>query len=245
MKRLRRLSIFALLILGMCSCADSEVQEILNAHFKAAGGLDRLSEIRTIKRAGDAEVSTMLGTASGIAEEAAVIGKKSYLKVQMVGVAETTVWNGKEGWKTDLINGTVPLAGDELEIAMSAVYVDPLQSLYQQYGNSAFEQGEDEMFNDTACTVLKVYETELVYYLDKTSHLVVGMRTPYRQSDESAATTMVIHYADYEETAGVMLPNTLKVVVGDGTQAEDYTYICKYQTTEIDVALDESIFEKP
>ena len=61
-----------------------KLEDILESHFNAIGGLVRLSEIRSVRRSGDAQLTQLNGQSvnlPGKVEVAAVIGKKSYLKL--------------------------------------------------------------------------------------------------------------------------------------------------------------------
>ena len=53
--------------------------------------------------------------------------------------------------------------------------------------------------------------------------------------------TLMISCGDYAEYGGVMLPNTTSLDIANGMITVDTTY----ETTEIDVDVDEAIFEKP
>ena len=120
MKILSELAIITFLTIGMLYNTSADVEDILKAHFEAVGGLERLSEIRTVKRSGDAQVTHFGGQSMhmpGTIETAVAVGKKSYIKTHFEWYSKTTVWNGTEGWKSTLYNGTTALSAMELEIA--------------------------------------------------------------------------------------------------------------------------------
>ena len=240
MNSLSKLTLVALLALGMSGGAAADVDEILSAHFNAVGGLDRLSEIKTVKRSGDASLSGAFGDMSGTIEEAVVVGKKSYSKMDFGAFAETTIWNGMEGWKSSSVGGITALSGNDLEGAKSAANIDPLQSFYEQGGSFALQQGEDETFQGKECAVIELLGAELVFYIDKASNLIAGMKASYSDSN-LGDTAVVIQYSDYVEYGGVMFPNSRKLIVGDGATTIVYTYT----KTEVDVELDENTFASP
>ena len=88
--------------------------------------------------------------------------------------------------------------------------------------------------------MIRVIDTEDVFYIDKASNLLVGAKTTYTDLNVKNAIA-VLHYADYTDYEGVMLPNSYEISIGDGALTVNYT-ITK---TEIDSTLDETIFEKP
>ena len=226
------------------SGTDMKLNDILESHFNAIGGLARLSEIRNVRRSGDAQLTQWNGqpvNESGRVEIAAVVGKKSYNQQDFGELfSETSVWDGAGGWKSIMGNNPTILPETEYGRAKSTTYIDPLQAIYEEFGSSVFQQIEDELFRGKECSVIRVIDTEDVFYIDKASNLLVGAKTTYTGLNAKNAIA-VLHYADYTDYEGVMLPNSYEIFIGDGALTVNYT-ITK---TEIDSPLDETIFEKP
>ncbi|MBT3269940.1 hypothetical protein HN371_22525 [Candidatus Poribacteria bacterium] len=239
MAALGRWSTVVVLTLGMCGVAAADVAEILKAHFRAVGGLDRMSEVQTVRRSGTAQLHAQFGDLPGTFEEAAVVGKKSYSKTDFGGFTEATVWDGVEGWKTASATGTTALEGMQVEGAKAAAFLDPMQGIYEQDAG-VFEQREDATFEDIECSVVGIAGVEVEYYIDKASDLLVGAKLGY-VDPTSGPVALVIQYFDHEEYGGVMFPESRKIVIGDGAMTIEYAYA----KTEIDVELDETVFERP
>ena len=221
-----------------------ELNDILESHFNAIGGLARLSEIRNIRRSGEAQLTQWNGqpvNESGRVEIAAVVGKKSYNQHDFGALfSETSVWNGVGGWKSVMGSSPTLLPETEYGRAKSTTYIDPLQAIYQEHGSEVFQQDEDELFRDKECSVIRVIDTEDVFYIDKASNLLIGGKTTYTGLNIKDAIA-VLHYDDYTDYEGVMLPNSYEILIGDGALRVNYTLT----KTEINTALDETIFEKP
>ncbi len=230
MRTLGRLTLAAVLTLAMSSEAMSQVDEILEAHFQAIGGIERLSGIKTVKCSGNLE---------GSREEVVVVGKKSYSKNDLGVVSETTGWNGQTGWKVGA-EGLVDLEGPDLAFARAAMYLDPLHSAYELFGSSALILGADKMVYGKDCVTLTLAGAPLSYYVDKESQYLVGLEIT-TTDPAMGEITLMVGYGDYAEYGGVMLPNTTSLDIANGMITVDTTY----ETTETDVALDEAIFEKP
>ena len=160
-----------------------KLNDILESHFNAISGLARLSEIRNVQRSGDAQLTQWNGqpaNESGRVEIAAVIGEKSYTKLDFGELfREITIWNGTEGWKSVMGNSPTILPETEHGRAKSTTYIYPLQAIYEELGNSVFQQNEDELFRDKECAVIRVTDSEDVFYIDKASNLLVGAKTTY------------------------------------------------------------------
>ena len=97
MGKIEHIALVATLLLGASGLATADEVEILRAHFKAVGGLDRLSEIETVKRFGDAKMSGVFGEMAGTIREVVVVGKKSYSEMDLGIHRESTRWNGTTG----------------------------------------------------------------------------------------------------------------------------------------------------
>ncbi|MCY3740484.1 MAG: RNA polymerase sigma factor [Candidatus Poribacteria bacterium] len=223
---------------------DMKLNDTLESHFNAIGGLARLSEIRNVRRSGDAQLTQWNGqpvNESGRVEIVAVVGKKSYNQQDFGELfRETSVWNGVGGWQSVMGNSPTILPETEYGRARSTTYMDPLQAIYEEFGNSVFQQIDDELFRGKECLVIRVIDTEDIFYIDKASNLLIGAKTTYTGLNAKNAIA-VLHYDDYTDYEGVMLPNSYEIFIGDGALTVNYT-ITK---TEIDSALDETIFEKP
>ena len=221
-----------------------KLNDILESHFNAIGGLARLSEIQNIQRFGDAQLTQWNGqpvNESGSVEIAAVVGKKSYNKLDFGELfREITIWNDTHGWRSLMENSPTILPETEYGRAKSSTYIYPLQAIYEELGSSVFQQIEDALFRGKECSVIRVIDTEDVFYIDKTSNLLVGAKTTYTTPNAKSAIA-VLHYDDYTDYEGVMLPNSCEIFIGDGALVVSFTFT----NTEIDIALDETIFEKP
>ncbi len=224
--------------------AGMKLNDILESHFNAIGGLARLSEIRNIQRSGDAQLTQWNGqpvNESGRVEIAAVVGKKSYNKLDFGELFhEITIWNDTHGWRSLMENSPTLLPETEYGRAKSTTYISPLQAIYEELGSSVLQENGDERFQGKECRVIRVIDTEDVFYINKISNLLVGAKTTYTAPNAKSAIA-VLHYDDYTDYEGVMLPNSYEIFIGDGALTVNYT-ITK---TEIDTLLDETIFEKP
>ncbi len=240
MGKIERIALVVTFLLGTSGLATADEAEILQAHFKAVGGLDRLFEIETVKRFGDAKMSGVFGEMAGTIQEVVVVGKKSYSEMDLGIHRESTRWNGTTGWKTTTTEATVTLSGIALEGAKSAAFLDPLQDLYDQFDSLAFSQGEDDTIRGRDCVALWIVETDIVFYLDKETSYIVAMKSSI--SDPALGDAgLVLYYSDHSEYGGVVLPNSTEIDIADGM----ITIELEYSNTEIDVEVDEAIFERP
>jgi hypothetical protein len=240
MRMLSKLFLTAVLAFAMSSTAMAQVDDILEAHFQAVGGIEKLSEIKTVKRSGSATLSGVAGNLEGTREEAAVVGKKSYAKNDLGIISDTTGWNGTTGWKVSPAEGLADLEGPDLDLAKAATHLDPLHSVVELFGSAALTLGSDRAVYGKDCVTLNLAGAPISYFVDKESQYLVGIELT-TTDPAMGEIALMVGYGDYAEFGGVMLPNTTSLDIANGMITVDTTF----EKTEIDVELDESIFEKP
>ena len=238
-KMIRHIAI-ALALLATAQLATADQADLLAFHFEAVGGLQRLGQIETVKRYGTAKMGGVFGEMTGTIEEAVVVGKKSYSEIDLGMHRESTGWNGTTGWKTTPMEGTVTLSGTDLELARAPAFLDPLQNLYQQLGSAAYSRDVDDTIRGADCFALRIVDTETIFYLDKENGYVTAMKTSVFDPTMGAA-EIAVYYSDHAEYGGVMLPNSTKIDIANGTITLEFDY----SRTEINGEVDEAIFEKP
>lgn len=232
--------IFLATVLSSQTVLAEDISTILETHFKAVGGIEKLASIKTFDRLATLELNGDYGKMVGKGRQASVVGEKSYDSMDFGPFAQSTIWNGQEGWNISSADGTTKLSGVDLVAAQSSVFIDPLESAFRQGGILAFERQEDTDYHSTDCYVLAIRGTKVRYFLSKQSGLLVGFETPTDDAD-FGETTVVIHYSDYISVSGVMFPNRMTVNLGDGAVRIEYTFT----DTKIDVTLPDTLFDKP
>jgi hypothetical protein len=134
----------------------------------------------------------------------------------------------------------VILSGDTLALAKAPAFLDPLRELFERVGSAAYSQGQDEIVRGRDCVTLRIVDTDVVFYLDKEASYVVAMKISVLDPAMGAA-AVAVYFADHAEYDGVVLPDSTDIDIADGAITLEYDY----SKTEIDVAVDEAIFEKP
>ena len=169
----------------------------------------------------------------------AVFAEKAYSEMDLGVHQESTGWNGSTVWKTTPMQGTVILSGDTLALAKAPAFLDPLRELFERVGSAAYSQGQDEIVRGRDCVTLRIVDTDVVFYLDKEASYVVAMKISVLDPAMGAA-AVAVYFADHAEYDGVVLPDSTDIDIADGAITLEYDY----SKTEIDVAVDEAIFEK-
>ena len=208
----------------------------MKAHIEALGGMDALERIKTIKRTGpcSAEIG---GHFQGTVQQAAVVGKKAYQKADLDAFQFTFKWNGTRAWIEETGTAGSEEGDGDLTYLNAAVDISPLVSAWQRYGTSAVKVLPEETHDGKEYIVLQIAKLgDVKFYLDKKSHLL-ARRTIAEEDD------VLLSFGNYARHEGVQLPGSMDVefVDDDGENVFHFTY----DKTEINVELDDALFDKP
>lgn len=221
-------------------CVPSLAEDIAKAHIDATGGMKAIQAVKTFERSGSVEMSGMMGDGAGTFREAAIAEKKAFTETDLGIYQESGGWNGEVGWSKNSFEGLKELQGDELENVQFGMYVNPIASIYAEYGAAAFEDKGEVPIGDRVCHALKVVDSELVFFIDKETKMCSGILIPFENPDVGEGEVR-ISMGDYQEHGGITWPGKLDVDVMDGVFVLNYTY----EKTTLNGEIDESIFEKP
>ena len=132
MRKIDRIALVVTLLLGTSGLATADETEILKAHFKAVGGLDRLSEIKTVKRSGAAKMGGVFGEMAGTIEEVVVVGKKSYYEMDLGMHHESTLEvTARLERENDVVHEPTPESVGPLEALLPAAFDRLVQLLHE------------------------------------------------------------------------------------------------------------------
>jgi outer membrane lipoprotein-sorting protein len=228
-------------MLGSSAFADEpSVEDLVKAHIEALGGEEALGNIKTISRSGVMYIEGDFGEFEGDYFESTVVGKKYYRKVSMDEDGETTVWDGEKAWKLSSEDGMSDLEGDELDRIKASAQISPLLAHISESGAEGIKVVPDEKLEGRECHVLQAQDRDTKYYLDKESHLLVALSGTPENSDLGSA-VVVTHFDGYKAYDGVQLPEEAATELMNGA----FTIGFEFSETEVNVEIDDSIFEKP
>jgi hypothetical protein len=218
---------------------ETNAEEVIKAHVNAFGGLEALDKIKTIKRTGPCSAETFPdGHFQGTSHQATVVGRKAYQKADMGEFHFSIKWNGTESWLEE--TGSAGSADEEanrgdVTYVNAAVSISPLVTAWQQYGTSAIKVLPEETHDGQTYLVLQTMGN-VKFFLDKQSHLL-ARRTIAEEDD------VVLSFGNYARHKGVQLPGTMDVEFPD--EGGKTVFHFTYDKTEINVELDDALFDKP
>ncbi|HEY0111508.1 MAG TPA: outer membrane lipoprotein-sorting protein, partial [Fibrella sp.] len=213
------------------------VDEIVDKHVAALGGMDKLSGVKTVVTDRSLSVQGMeIPSTTTI-----VVGKSMRSESTVMGNSMVQVVDGTTGWmiRPAMMGGTgdpEDMPAEALKQSTGQLY--PFGSLVNYKANgSKVELVGKEQVDKKDVYHLKVTTKEgqpLDEYLDATTYLLSKVKTSMNGQDSE------ILFSDYKEVNGVKFPNTMEIV---GGQMGTITFLTNKVT--VNGPVDEKIFQKP
>lgn len=237
----RILALVAVIFIFSFSAAGQTADEIVAKYVKAAGGMDKIQAVKTLRRSGkyiggggfDAIILQENKRASQVREE-----------FSLQGMTAINAYDGKIGWKIEPWNGKKDpeaLGEEEMKsILEDADFDGPLVD-YKRKGNKVEYLGLDK-FEGTDTYKLKVTKTNgdvYVYYLDTDYYMPIKIDTKriVRGAEREYETVL----GDYKLVNGWYIAYSVEVNAKGHQDKTKYVY----DKIEANVPLDDGRFAMP
>lgn len=238
---MKKLSVFALFIIFFVSNIFSQsVDDVINSHIKALGGLDKLSAIKSIK---------YTGKFSGGGFEVPVIyiikrPDKVRMDITFQGNSQIQAYDGTMGWGINPFQGKKDpekMTKEREKEMREQTDIDGPMVNYKDKGNKVELMGKEDMEGS------EVYKIKLTdkdgdityYYLDAGSYLILK-ETKKRKIGEKEINSETI-FGNYQPTDGVMF--AMAVEFREVGQTEGQKGVIEKIETNIEV--EDSYFKMP
>lgn len=213
------------------------VDEIVDKHVAALGGIDKLNGVKTVVTDRSLSVQGMeIPNVTTI-----VVGKSMRNETTVMGNSMIQVVDGTTGWsvRPAMMQGTgEPEDMDAATLKQSASQLHPFGTLvnYKTNGSKVELVGKEQVDKkDVYHLKVTTKEGQTVdEYLDATTYLVSKVKMSMNGQDGE------IIFSDYKEVNGVKFPNTMEIV---GGPMGSITFLTNKVT--VNGPVDEKIFQKP
>lgn len=184
-----------------CEEASADADAIIQRHFEAIGGREKVAALRDRTSKGNLAVMGMTGRIE-IREK---VPNKIHQLVDMGVVRVETWFDGEQGYREDPMQGSGPFEGEELEDARNTYVIAPLLS-YRERGWKARSGGESEV-EGSAVSVVEVVdhrERLIRYFFDQQTYLLRKVIAPIPAREGGGEQEIVL--SDVREVEGVKFP---------------------------------------
>ena len=235
--------LFGLVALSLLPCAlrAQTVEEILAKYVKTVGGAEKISAVKSLRRAGK--------FTGGGGFEAAVLNENRRPNMvrqefSIQGLTGITAYDGKTGWGIRPWGGKKdpePLGEEQMKSILEDSDFDGPLINYKEKGNKV-EFAGTEPVEGTDALKLKVTLANgdvSYYYMDTDYYVPIKIETKrmVRGSEREYETTL----GDYKEVQGWYLPFSVESNVKGSPDKQ----VVSYETIEANVPIDDAEFAKP
>lgn len=222
------------------NCFSQTVDEVINKHTDAMGGLDKIMAVKTVK---------FTGMFSGMGADipvTMVIKRKDKIKMDMSfqGMSMTQCYDGSMGWQVNPFSGkkdAEKMTAEETKEMKENAEIEGQLINYKEKGYKVELMGKEDMEGtDTYKIKLTDKDADVTtYFLDASSYLIIK-QTSKRKFKEKEI-TQDIFPGNYQAVEGVMFPMSVEIKSGGGNDSQKGTW----SKVELNADVDDSIFKMP
>jgi outer membrane lipoprotein-sorting protein len=235
-------SLLALLLIFAFSqnIFSQTVDEIINKHVAALGGLDKINSVKTIRYTG-----MFSGMGADIPVTITIKAKdKIKMDMQFQGMSLIQAYDGITGWSINPFSGkkdAEKMPAEEVkEMKENAEWEGQLVNYKEKGYKVELMDKEDVEGSDTYKIKLTDKDGDVTYYfLDAATYLPIK-QTSKRKFKEKEI-TQEIYQGNYQSVDGIMLAMSIEIK----TVGSDQTQKGTFEKVELNVDVDDSFFTMP
>ena len=235
---MKKSSIFPIFLVLVTGILSQSVDEIINKHIEAIGGLENIKNVKTLIMKGTL-------TTHGINLNITITFKRE-LKVRMDikfrSQSQSVAFDGTTAWRSELDEEGVTTDKMDDKEAEDLKYFADFEGMLADYkikgysvaysGTEKIDKNRTYKIGVTGKSIDTVY-----YYVDTTTFLVLK-RSRINKSDETTINTC---YRSYKEYGGLKFPASFETKTDNGGDSQ----LMVFDNVEINTKVDDSIFKMP
>lgn len=242
MKFTKLISILILLFaFGMVSYAQT-VDEIINKHVDAIGGMDKLNSLKTVKLSGTSGFGSMEFPFTMTYKLPSAMLMESTIQ----GMTMKQGYDGETAWMVNPFMGSSdPQKMNEEQTKGMKEEADFQGSLvnYKDKGNKIELEGKEDMEGSDTYK-LKVTNRDgdvSYYYLDASTYLI--LKTSTKRKIKEKEINADTYFSDYKSEGGILLAHAMEVKADMGEMG--HSQKITIEKFEFNIPVDDSIFKMP
>ncbi|WP_266365045.1 DUF4292 domain-containing protein [Tellurirhabdus rosea] len=181
------------------------VDEVVNKHIVAVGGMDKISGIKSVQYEQTMSVMGMEMTG----KTTAVVGKSSRSDITVMGQNMVTVIDGESGWMINPMAGSSdpqPIPAEQAKFQKSNTEVTGLQLAYAKINKYPMELVGKEQLNGKDVFNIKVTRPEATvnFYINAGDYQLAGTKAVVPVQGQTAE--VKANFSNFKAVEGVTLP---------------------------------------
>ena len=235
-------SLLALLfLLGLSANIHAQtVDDVINKHVAALGGLDNISKIKSVRFSG-----LFSGMGADVPVTLTIKGKdKIKMDMSFQGMNMTQAYDGTTGWSINPFNGkkdAEKMPADQVkEMKENAEWEGQLVN-YKDKGYKAELMGKEDMEGSEAYKIkLTDKDNDITYYyVDATSYFVIKQSSKRKFKEKEV--TQDVYLSNYQVVEGVQFPMSMEIKSPGSDQSQKGTF----SKVEVNFDVEDAFFKMP
>jgi outer membrane lipoprotein-sorting protein len=216
------------------------VDEVIDSHIKAMGGLDKINAVKTVR---------FTGTFSGMGADIPVtitIKKQDMIKMDMnfQGMSFIQAYDGTTGWSINPFSGkkdAEKMPAEEVKDMKENAEWEGQLINYKDKGFNVELIGKEDMEGSEAYKIkLTDKDADVTYYfLDATTYLIIKQSAKRKFKEKEI--TQEQYPGNYQAVEGIMFPMSIEIKTAGQDQSQKGTFT----KVELNVDVDDAIFKMP
>lgn len=232
------LSCVMLSIFGLRAYSE-EMDEIINKHIKAIGGIEKLNEIKSIKMEGKAHMQEIE------APIVMIIKRPNYIREEITIQGRTMIqaYDGQIGWRIIPFTGKAEaekMPERELELIKERADLEGPLVNYKNKGIKVELLGKEDVQGTEAYKFKITLKNEKIryIYIDTEEYLILKQTT--KEKIENNEIEIDSYLSNYKPVEGLIFPHSIEVKVKDATVQQIII-----EKIELNPQIDDAIFKMP
>jgi outer membrane lipoprotein-sorting protein len=239
--KIKTILTLALFAAGIQLSTAQTADEVINKHFEAMGGKDKIANIKTLKMVCSVEIAP--GMKAPITMYF-VNNQSMRVEVEVQGMKILSAVDGDSGWSINPMSGKKDaerMNADEIKESKDQMDLSGALFNYKEKGHSVELLGKEDM-EGTEVYKLKILKKsgDIQYdYMDAETYLLLKETTTHKFKDKETSGDVI--FSDYRKVDGIMFAYSMENRETGAAQGQ----ALKVESVEINPAIDKSMFKMP
>jgi len=239
--KIKTLLMLAVLAAGVQFSSAQSVDDIINKHFEAMGGKDKIGNIKTLKMICSVEIAQ--GMKAPITMYF-VNNQSMRVEVEVQGMQILSAVDGDSGWSVNPMSGKKDaerMNADEIKESKDQMDLTGALFNYKAKGHAVELLGKEDM-EGTEVYKLKIIKKsgDIQYdFIDAETYLLLKETTTHKFKDKETSGDVI--FSDYKKVEGIMFAHSMENRESGASQGQ----ALKVESIEINPAIDKNMFKMP
>ena len=239
--KIKTFLMLAAFAVGIQFSIAQSVDEVINKHFEAMGGRDKIANLKTLKMICSVEIAP--GMKAPITMYF-VNNQSMRVEVEVQGMKILSAVDGDSGWTINPMSGKKDaerMNADEIKESKDQMDLSGAMFNYKEKGHTVELLGKEDMEGTEVYKIKIVKKSgDIQYdYIDAETFLMLKETTTHKSKDKETSGDVL--FSDYRKVDGIMFAYSMENRETGSAQGQ----VLKVESIELNPAIDKNMFKMP